>query len=78
MIPTEPRTVGEHLKCRRLELHLFQSDLAKMFGVDPVSIVNWEKNTYQPDNERMPAIVKWLSYDPQKAVAGRAASRGGS
>jgi hypothetical protein len=29
---TEPKTLGEHLKKRRLELHLFQKDVAKLIG----------------------------------------------
>ena len=65
VIPTEPRTVGEHLKRRRLELHLFQSELAMMFGVDEASIRNWEKSTYQPAERLMTGIVKWLGYDPR-------------
>jgi DNA-binding XRE family transcriptional regulator len=78
VIPTVPKTIGEHLKRRRLELHPFQADLAKMFGVDPMSIVNWEKNTYQPAERLMPAIVKWLGYDPRKVVVGRPPSGDGS
>ena len=75
MIPTEPKTIGEHLKRRRLELHLFQTDLAKMFDVDEASIRNWEKNTYQPTERLMPDIVKWLGYDPRKAVVERGLTR---
>ena len=70
-VPKVPKTLGEHLKRRRLELHLFQADLAKMLGVDVESIRNWENNTYQPTKWLMPGIVKWLGYDPQKAVAAR-------
>jgi DNA-binding XRE family transcriptional regulator len=70
VVPTEPRTVGEHLKRRRLELHLFQSDLAKVLGVDVESIRKWEKDTYQPIKRLMLGIVKWLGYDPRKAVEG--------
>jgi hypothetical protein len=52
--------------------------VAKMFGVDPMSIVNWKKNTYQPTERRLPGIVEWLGYDPRKAVAEQAPSRRGS
>ena len=72
VIPTEPRAVGEHIKRRRLELHVFQSDLAKIIGVDVQSIRNWEKNTYQPIERLMPAIDKWLGYDTRKPVSARA------
>ena len=76
IVPTEPRTVGEHLKRRRLELHLFQSDLAKMFGVNEASVRNWEKNTYPPTERLIPGIVRWLGYDPRKTVEGHRPSRG--
>jgi len=30
--------------------------------------VNWEKSIYQPADQFMPGIVKWLGFDPGKAV----------
>jgi DNA-binding transcriptional regulator YiaG len=74
MLPPEPPQF-RGTKRRRLELHLFQSDLAKMFAVDEASIRNWEKNTYQPAKRYMEGVVKWLGYDPRKAVEGHAPSR---
>jgi hypothetical protein len=68
-IPTRPTTVGERIKRRRLLLHLFQTELAKMFGVDETSIRNWEHNTYQPSERFIRGFVEWLGYDPRKAVA---------
>ena len=58
--PERQRTIGDHIKRRRLELHLFQSDLAKFFGVDPMTIVNWENNHYPPAKRYMPRIIEWL------------------
>lgn len=63
-------TVGEHVKRKRLQQHLFQKDLAKLFGVDLGSVRNWEQGIFQPAETSMPAIVKWLGYDPRKAVRG--------
>ncbi|MGD0061209.1 MAG: helix-turn-helix domain-containing protein [Verrucomicrobiia bacterium] len=62
--PVEPKTVGEHVRRRRLQLHLFQSDLATVFGVDVVTIGGWEKNSQQPAKRFMPRIVNRLGYDP--------------
>jgi hypothetical protein len=47
-----------------------------MFGVDEASIRNWEKNDYQPAERPVPGIVKWLGYDPRKAIAGCTRSHG--
>jgi len=63
-IPKCPRTIGEHIKKRRLELHLFQSDLAKLFGVDPMTIVNWEQGHYPPASWLRPRIIDWLGHEP--------------
>jgi DNA-binding XRE family transcriptional regulator len=49
--------------------HLFQADLAKIFGVDEASIRNWEKNTYQPTERLMSGIGEWLGYDPRSGHA---------
>jgi DNA-binding XRE family transcriptional regulator len=57
---SEPKTIGDRLKRRRLELHLFQSDLAKLFGVDIMSIGNWERNAYQLAKRHMSRIIDWL------------------
>ena len=34
-------SIGQHIRRRRLQLHLFQADLAKLFGVDIASVRNW-------------------------------------
>ncbi|HXR46800.1 MAG TPA: helix-turn-helix transcriptional regulator [Candidatus Limnocylindrales bacterium] len=61
-----PETLGEHLKRRRLEVHLIQSQLAKRLGVHRVSVQNWERNIYQPATELMPKIIEFSGYDPQQ------------
>jgi DNA-binding XRE family transcriptional regulator len=62
VLPKEPKTLGDHIKRRRLELHLFQSDLAKRFGVDIMTIGNWEKNVYPPAKWFIASITAWLGY----------------
>jgi transcriptional regulator with XRE-family HTH domain len=63
-IPVEPKTVGDHIRRRRLGLKLFQKDVAAQIGVDVTSIRNWESNTSQPSLEYMPAIIQFLGYNP--------------
>jgi len=64
VVTDKPETIGDHLKRRRLELHLFQIDLAKLFGVDVMTIGNWEHNTYPPAKRFVERIIEWLGYDP--------------
>ena len=45
VVPNEPKTLGERLKKRRLELHLFQKDVAKLIGTDTATIQNWERGS---------------------------------
>jgi DNA-binding XRE family transcriptional regulator len=64
VVPRKPRTIGDHIKRRRLELHLFQSDVAKQLGVDIASVQNWEHNAYQPVKRFLPRLINWLGYVP--------------
>ena|GEM_PF-1087513 len=63
-IPTEPKTVGDHIRRRRLQLHLLQRDVAGRIGVDKTSVFNWEANTVTPEIRYMPAIIQFLGYIP--------------
>jgi site-specific DNA recombinase len=69
-IPSEPRTVGDHIRKRRLTLKLLQRDAAEQFGVDQTSIHNWEGNTSIPEVRYMPAIIRFLGYNPLPAADG--------
>src|SRR5262245_56674058 len=64
VVPAEPKTIGEHIKRRRLQLHLMQSDLAKLFGVHKCSIQNRERGIHQPTGWLIPRIIAWLGYEP--------------
>jgi transcriptional regulator with XRE-family HTH domain len=60
----EPQTLGEHVRKRRLELGLTQTQAAERLGVNPWTILNWEKGHTEPPIKSMPAIIRFLSYDP--------------
>jgi DNA-binding XRE family transcriptional regulator len=54
------RTLGEHIKKWRLEQGLFQRDLAKLIGVDEMTIVNLEKGKTRPtkkNSEKLKTIL---------------------
>jgi transcriptional regulator with XRE-family HTH domain len=60
----EPKTLGEHIKKRRLELTLSQKQAAKRLRVNPWTVLNWEKGHTDAPIESMPAILLFLGYDP--------------
>lgn len=60
----EPKTVGEHLRKKRLELGLSQHQAADRLSVNAWTVLNWEKNHTRPPIESMPGILQFLGYDP--------------
>ena len=60
----EPQTLGEHVRKRRLDLRLTQKQAAERLGVSPWTVLNWEKGRTEPPIESMPAIIRFLGYDP--------------
>jgi len=69
-MPIEPKTVGDHIRRRRLQLHLLQRDVAERIGVDKTSIFNWEANTATPEIRYMPTIIRFLAYNPLPPAEG--------
>ena len=63
-IPVQPKTVGDHLRKRRLGLKMLQKEVAEQLGVDKTSVYNWEGNASSPEVRYMPAIINFLGYDP--------------
>ena len=57
--------MGEHLLKRRLELNLFQTDVAKLLKVDEMTIVNWEKGHSKPRLRLLPRVYEFLGYVPE-------------
>jgi transcriptional regulator with XRE-family HTH domain len=60
----EPETLGGHLRKRRLEFRLTQKQAAERLGVTPWTVLNWEKDHTEPPIESIPAIIRFLGYDP--------------
>ena len=63
-IPTEPKTIGDHIRKRRLSLKLLQREVAEQIGVDATSVFNWEANNCQPELRHIPAIIAFIGYNP--------------
>ena len=56
-----PRTFGEKLRKWRMDKGLFIKDLAKMIGVTPDTIINWEKRDVKPCDKYARKIEKITS-----------------
>ena len=67
-IPTQPKTVGDHIRKRRLGLKLLQREVAEQVGVDATSVFNWEANACQPELRYVPAIIAFLGYNPLRGA----------
>ncbi len=65
-----PTTIGEHIKRRRLELGLYQKDVATQIGVDPITVLNWEKSTTRPTIRHILKAIQFLGYDPEPQSKG--------
>jgi transcriptional regulator with XRE-family HTH domain len=61
------RTLGDHLRQRRLDLGLLQREVAKRLGADHCTITNWELNRTTPALRFLPGIVWFLGYTPWRA-----------
>lgn len=61
--PKTLQTVGDHLRKKRLALDLFQQDVARLLGVDTLTVCNWENNltNRQPDQSSPQSIrFSWV------------------
>jgi len=59
-----PTTVGEHIRKKKMELGLFQTDVARMFNVSAGCITYWENNRSEPQINYYPLIIEFLGYFP--------------
>jgi DNA-binding XRE family transcriptional regulator len=62
--PSVLKTLGDHLRARRLDLGLIQKQVAEQIGVDEASVYNWESNRVEPAVRLIPHIHIFLGYCP--------------
>ena len=58
------KTLGDHLRKKRLDLKLLQKEVAVRIGVDETSIYYWENNRVKPSLIHIPKIIEFLGYIP--------------
>jgi transcriptional regulator with XRE-family HTH domain len=61
-LPKQLKTLGDHIRKRRIELGLLQREVADFLGADPGSVNAWERNYRHPVLRRLPAITVFLGY----------------
>lgn len=62
--PEAPRTIGEHVRKRRLDLGLEQKEVAERLGVHFETLKNWERNVGQPAIGVMPRVIEFIGSNP--------------
>ena len=61
--PVELRSIGDHIRKRRLDLGLLQIEVVAQIGVSENTIWNWEHGT-EPALIHIPAVLDFLGYVP--------------
>ena len=61
-------TIGDKIRKHRMNLHLYQKDVARFVGVSTCTIMYWETNRFKPYKSRMPVIQKFLSVKEQGQI----------
>jgi DNA-binding XRE family transcriptional regulator len=62
--PTSPKTVGEMIRKRRLDLGLLQREVAVRIECDTDTVTNWEKGRSTPDLKHVAKLVEFLGINP--------------
>jgi len=68
--PREPRTVGEQIRQRRMDLGQTQRTLARRWGVRTETLASWERRLRKPSARQWPRILDLLGDDPQGGDGG--------
>lgn len=71
----EPKTLGDHIRRRRLMLAITQEEAAARLSVNAWTVHNWETGQRKPEIRFIPVLVEFLGYDPEpvdeETLAGR-------
>ena len=67
--PREVKTIGDHIRRRRLDLKLNLTEAAAVMGVCSESVTRWENNREQPAARTVPKIIKFLGRTPYSDIS---------
>ncbi len=59
--PVNPKTIGEHIRKKRMDCRLMQSDVANIIGVSEESIWNWENGVTMPRKKNLKRINEFVT-----------------
>ena len=59
----EPKTLGEQIKKRRLQLGLSQKEAGERLGVTSFTVLNWEKGKTEPLGRLMRRILDFMNQE---------------
>ncbi len=62
--PRTLKTLGDHLRKKRLDLKILQKEVAQRLSVGESSIYNWGNNLSIPSLRYIPKIIEFLGYTP--------------
>lgn len=62
--PKELKTLGDHIRKRRINLGLLQREVAEEIGVSKATIYNWENHRTKPPDRYIGGIMEFLAYKP--------------
>lgn len=62
--------MNERIRARRKELKLTQAVLAKMVGVNRVTVTGWESGDFEPGGSNLQALAAALKCNPQWVISG--------
>lgn len=62
--------MNERIRARRKELKLTQAVLAKLVGVNRVTVTGWESGDYEPGGSNLQALAAALKTNPQWIIHG--------
>jgi len=67
--------LGQHLKKTRLELGLTQKEAGQRLGVTSFAVISWKYDLRKPAVQHIPAIRRFLGYDPEPSTSNTLAER---
>jgi DNA-binding XRE family transcriptional regulator len=59
--PVGPKTIGKHIRKKRMDDKLMQSDVANIIGVSEESIWNWEHGRTKPSKKNFEIINAFVT-----------------
>jgi transcriptional regulator with XRE-family HTH domain len=69
-VPSKPEVISERIKTTREARGITASELARLVGVTPTAVWNWEKNSITPRRPALEAVAKVLGVSTAFLVYG--------